>query len=88
MNGGAGTVTNFTDKEGDGIIWQVYMGICEPQAHKHTVQSMPQDSSEDLKIREHQQRHGEKGFQAGRAYCNSLIHASRWPHQWPLDHLS
>lgn len=52
----------MADKEGIWIVWEIYMGICEQEANLNPVQICTQDTSEDFKIREYKQRHGEKGI--------------------------
>ena len=50
------------DQEGIWDTGQVLVGVCEQQTNLNPIQIMPEDPSEDLKIREHKQGHGEEGF--------------------------
>lgn len=63
------------------------MGFCESQTHLHSIQIWTQNPSEDLKIREYKQRHGEARIKVRWSNRDSLVHASRRDHKRPFDYL-
>lgn len=70
----------FAGEKGVQITGQVYLGFCKSQANLNPIQIMPEDPSQDIKIRVYQQRHGSSWISVRWSDHNPLFYAGGWPH--------